>query len=80
MYRRARQAIIQLSASESVLKDHPALDSKDLQLNRDITEKNHFYQRNDTLPWFWVAGDQNQSNMTDWTKEGKIFIISYKCN
>lgn len=38
--------MVLLEADESVLEEYKALDVKDLQLNKDITEENHFYQRN----------------------------------
>jgi hypothetical protein len=48
--------MIQLKADELLLEEYKVLEVKDLQLNKEITEENRFYQRNDTLPWFWMVG------------------------
>jgi hypothetical protein len=68
MYRRARNAMIRLGADPSVLEEYKALEEKDLQLNKDITEESRLYQRNDVLPWFWIVSTESQ---TDVTQEGK---------
>jgi hypothetical protein len=50
------------------LDEYKASTENDLQLNKDITEESRLYQRNDVLPWFWIVGTENQ---TDVTQEGK---------
>ena len=73
MYKRARKAMIELEADEQLLEEYKVLEVKHLQLNKDITEENWFYQRNDTLLWFWMVGVDIES--TDWTKEGIFLLI-----
>lgn len=73
MYKRARKAMIELEADEQLLEEYKVLEVKHLQLNKDITEENRFYQRNDTLPWFWMVGVDIES--TDWTQEGIFLLI-----
>lgn len=75
MYRRARNAMTRLGADDCLLEEYKKLDGKDLQINKDITEENRFYQRNDTLPWFWMIGCEDQSTMTNTTKEGKSKVV-----
>lgn len=65
--------MIQLKADELLLEEYKVLEVKHLQLNKDITEENRFYQRNDTLPWFWMVGVDIES--TDWTQEGIFLLI-----
>ena len=79
MYRRARSAMVRLGADSTLLKEYQALKKKDLQLNKDITEANRlFYQRNDSLPWLWMVGIEGQHEMTDCSKEGRLFDFYHK--
>jgi hypothetical protein len=73
MYKRARKAMMELEADELLLEEYKVLEVKHLQLNKDITEENRFYQRNDTLPWFWMVGVDIES--TDWKQEGIFLLI-----
>jgi hypothetical protein len=69
--------MIQLKADELLLEEYKVLEVKDLQLNKEITEENRFYQRNDTLPWFWMVGVDIDS--TDWKQEGKFLTNILIC-
>ena len=52
-------ALEHLGAYESTLLQFRRLETKDLKVNFDITEKNKVGQRSDTLPWFWRLDGQN---------------------
>ena len=69
MYRRERHAMTCLG-DQSLLEQYKTLIIKDLQLNKNITEANQYYQRNNTLPWFWMAEVKNQGTTKDWSTEG----------
>ena len=64
MYRKVQKAMINLDADKNILEGYQELEQKDLQLNKDISEANKFFQKNYTLPWFLQVGkqDANDSN------------------
>ena len=72
MYGRARHAMTCSGENQSLLKQYKTLSIKDLQLNKDITEANQYYQRNDTLPRFWIVEIENQGTTKDWSTEGEF--------
>ena len=61
-----------LGGDQSLLEQYKTLSIKDLQLNKDITEANRYYERNDTLPWFWMVGVENQGTTKDLSTEGEF--------
>jgi len=56
--------MVGLGADTSILEKYKALKEEDLKLNKDITEESRLYQRNDILPWFWIASTENQTDLT----------------
>ena len=66
--------MVLLGADATLLKEYQVIQKKDLELNKDISEANRFFQKTDSLPWIWMVGIQGQSEMTDWSKEGRFFI------
>ena len=71
MYRKAQKAMINLDADKNILEGYQELEQKDLQLNKDISEANIFFQKNYTLPWFWKVGKQNANDLNTWRDECK---------
>lgn len=56
-YHRARGALIQLQASEDILRNYQPIKPDELGVPKDITEENRFGQSSDVLPWFWRIGN-----------------------
>jgi hypothetical protein len=77
MYRKSRKAMINLDADENTLEEYKELDQEDLQLNKDISEANRFFQRNYTLPWFWQLGKQNANDSNTWRDECKLSLSDW---
>ena len=55
IYRRARHAMTHLGGYQSLLEQYKTLSIKDLQLNKDITEGNQYYQMIPCLGFGWLG-------------------------
>ena len=55
MYRRARHAMTHSGGYQSLLEQYKTLSIKDLQLNKDITEGNQYYQMIPCLGFGWLG-------------------------
>jgi hypothetical protein len=77
-YRCARKALEHLGADNATLTQYQELQSKHLQVNKDITEENRVGQRSDVLPWFWRLDSHNAEQHDTWTQECK-FIFDCEC-
>lgn len=74
-YRRARKALEHLGADNATLTQYQELQSKHLQVNKDITEENRVGQRSDVLPWFWRLDSHNAEQHDTWTQECKFIFV-----
>ena len=55
VYHTSRKALKKLGVQSDILKRfYRPIRDQDLQVNKDLTEANRYYQKNDTLPWFWL--------------------------
>jgi predicted Fe-S protein YdhL (DUF1289 family) len=77
MYRKTRKAIINLNADKPTFEEYKELEQKDLQLNKDISEANRFFQKNYTLPWFWQLGKENANDSNTWRDDCKLFFSGW---
>jgi hypothetical protein len=60
IYRRARQALIALGASDDIMKRYQVLKKEDLRASTVVIDPNARGQRNASLAWFWsmdIEGD-----------------------
>jgi hypothetical protein len=62
-YRRARQGLVRLRASQTILAQFQELKQEDLKMSRDVIEENRVGQRSEHVSWIWrldgVGGNQN---------------------
>ena len=72
-YNRAREALVNLQASEDILQKYPPIKPDELGVSKDITEENRFGQSSDVLPWFWRIGSGISS---PWNEECEYGMIS----
>jgi hypothetical protein len=70
-YRLAYQAILNLGASQDLLKRFQPLKDKDLSVGTDLVEENRMGQRSDVLAWIWRQGDGKSDPNDEWMKEGE---------
>lgn len=77
MYRKTRKAMINLNADKPTFEEYKELEQKDLQLNKDISEANRFFQKNYTLPWFWQLGKENANDSNTWRDDCKLFFSGW---
>jgi hypothetical protein len=52
-YCNARQALVHLHASSSVMDKFPILKKEDLKMSRDVVEENRVGQRSEHVSWIW---------------------------
>jgi hypothetical protein len=70
-YRNARQALVHLGASSSVLKTFPMLKQEDLKLSRDIVEENRTGQKSEHVTWIWRVEGISMIGEDEWLKESE---------
>jgi hypothetical protein len=76
LYRRSRNALVQLQAHPIVLQPLMELKKDDLKLVQDVTDPNRVGQRNNNIPWIWRAGGTLGDSGSAWMEEGKMIKIS----
>ncbi|KAG6372375.1 hypothetical protein JVT61DRAFT_7825 [Boletus reticuloceps] len=64
-YHQAREALIQLQASQDILQSFQPIKCEELRVAKDITEENHFGQSSDILPWFRHIGNKISAPWND---------------
>jgi hypothetical protein len=70
-YRRARAALLNLSAPTEILNRFQVLLDVDLKVNTDVVEESRVGQRNDTISWFWRIGGGDDLKSNPWINECK---------
>jgi hypothetical protein len=76
-YRRSRHALIQLGASEGILRAFKELTRDDLKMSQDLIEENRFGQRDDTLSWIWQMHGGMDSRGNEWMNEGMLWSCQH---
>ena len=63
-YRRARQGLVRLQVSPTILAQFPELKQEDLKMSRDVVEENRVGQRSEHVSWIWRldGGAVNKDN------------------
>ena len=78
-YKRAREAMINLGAADTILDKYQNLSREHLVLPADLTEENRVGQGSDTLPWFWKVGGVNTGPGSEWDDECKCSDFVNAC-
>ena len=71
VYMRARQAIVDLGASASLLDRYKVLTRQDLIIKTSIIAPEVRGQRNRALPWFWTMDVQRDADVGEWMEDCK---------
>ena len=58
--------MVNLGASDSILKKYQVLSHEDLVLLWDMTEENRVGQGSEVLPWFWRVEGWNTDPRSEW--------------
>ena len=69
VYHRARRALINLGADAETMSMYKVIKSTDLRVSADIVDPSRLGQRNNSLPWFWRTGNQQQDQDDSWMEE-----------
>ena len=78
-YKRAREAMINLGAADTILDKYQNLSREHLVLPADLTEENRVGQGSDTLPWLWRVGGVNTRPGSEWDDECKCSDFVNAC-
>ena len=70
-YHRAQTAMINLGASDDLLRKYQEITPAHLTIEKEITEENRFGQGTHALPWFWRVGGAELASGSDWVDECK---------
>ncbi|KAG1724150.1 uncharacterized protein EDB91DRAFT_1087569 [Suillus paluster] len=62
-------AMIHLGVDQHTLEVYQPLNTKDLVVNKDITEENRHSQSSDRLAWFWRINNVRDSQKNEWMNE-----------
>jgi hypothetical protein len=68
-YSSARSAMIQLGASEDILKKYQTITKADLKITTIAHDPSIHGQRNSALPWFWTMDADQAAAESDWMLE-----------
>jgi hypothetical protein len=81
-YKAARNALIQLQASQDICDQFMEIKSEHLKMPGDIVEANRIGQRSDSLAWFWQLDANRSGTQEGWMKECRfqpfIFLLDNK--
>lgn len=69
VYARARQAIVHLGASPSLLDQYKVLTRQDLSVKTSIIAPHVRGQRNQSLPWFWTMDVRRDADVGEWMED-----------
>ena len=78
-YQRARDAMVNLGAANTILNKYQNLSREHLVLPADLTEENRVGQGSDTLPWLWRVGGVNTRPGSEWDDECKCSDFVNAC-
>jgi hypothetical protein len=70
-YRNARQALVHLRASGSVMDKFPILKKEDLKMSRDVVEENRVGQRSEHVSWIWRLDHESMIGKNAWLQESE---------
>ena len=74
-YRIARQGLIRLSVSPTVLAKFPSLEKGDCKMSRDIVEENRVGQRNEHVSWIWRIECGANGDQSAWEEESGWYLV-----
>ncbi|KAF8262212.1 hypothetical protein EI94DRAFT_1603313 [Lactarius quietus] len=69
VYMRARQAIVDLGATSSLLDRYKVLTRQHLSVSTSIISPQVCGQRNKSLPWFWTMDVRRDANVGEWMED-----------
>ena len=73
VYVRARQAMVDLGASASILERYKVLTRQDLGVKTSVIAPHVRGQRNKSLPWFWTMDVQRDTDVGEWIEDCTCF-------
>jgi hypothetical protein len=79
VYIRARQAMVHLGASASLLDRYKVLRRQDLSVKTSVIAPHVRGQRNKSLPWFWTMDVRRDADVGEWMEDCMCFSI-YICS
>jgi hypothetical protein len=69
VYARARQAMVDLGASSSLLDRYKVLRRQDLSVKTSVIAPHVRGQRNKSLPWFWTMDVRRDTEVGEWVED-----------
>jgi hypothetical protein len=63
-----------LDTSAEILQKYQPITSKDLTVNKDVTEENRLGQSSDVLAWFWRIEGVELGTSQLWTEECECMV------
>ena len=73
VYTRARQALVDLGASTSLLDRYKILRRQDLSVKTSVIAPHVRGQRNESLPWFWTMDVRRDADVGEWMEDCTCF-------
>lgn len=75
VYSRARQALVDLGASTSLLDRYKILRRQDLSVKTSVIAPHIRGQRNESLPWFWTMDVRRDADVGEWIEDCTCFSV-----
>ena len=75
VYMHARQAIVDLGASNSLLDRYKVLTRQDLKIHTSIIAPQVHGQQNKSLPWFWTMDVKKDADLGEWLEDCECISI-----
>src|SRR3954463_5595520 len=79
IYRQARQAMLNLGASDDIISSYKDLSTDDLKVSTAVQESNARGQRNQELSWIWRTGGVCHDGDDTYLTECKSSYFSVIC-
>lgn len=77
VYIRARQAMVDLGASASLLDRYKVLTRQDLSVRTSVIAPQVRGQRNKSLPWFWTMDVRRDTDVGEWIEDCTFSSVTH---